>query len=193
MAQKGYVVFLLDNRGSSERGVNFEAPLYRQLGKIEVQDQVRGVEFLKTLPYVDEQRIGIFGWSYGGYMAIMSMFRAPDVFKAGVSVAPVTDWTLYDTHYTERYLSTPQENAAGYDKSNVFPYIDDYRGNLLVMHGMADDNVLYTNATKLYQALQDKALPFEQMDYPGKKHGIRGKLTRIHLYRHITDFFDRRL
>ncbi len=193
MAQKGYVVFLLDNRGATDRGVSFESPLHRLLGEVEVKDQVRGVEFLKTLPYVDPDRIGIFGWSYGGYMAIMAMFKAPDIFKAGVSVAPVTDWTLYDTHYTERYLGTPADNPQGYDRSNVFRYIDGLKGSLLIMHGMADDNVLYTNATKLYQALQDRAIPFEQMDYPGKKHGIRGKKTRIHLYNHITAFFDRSL
>lgn len=193
MAQKGYVVFKLDNRGSGNRGLKFETPLHKHLGDIELRDQLKGVEFLKTLNYVDPDRIGIFGWSYGGYMTIMALFKAPDVFKAGVSVAPVTDWRLYDTHYTERYLSHPATNADGYDASNVFPYLDGYKDGLLIIHGMADDNVLFLNATKVYAALQNKMKPFEQSNYPGKKHGIRGKETRIHLFNQMTDFFDRKL
>ncbi|MBB3167674.1 S9 family peptidase [Simiduia aestuariiviva] len=193
MAQRGYVVFKLDNRGSGNRGLKFETPIHKKLGDIELRDQLVGVEFLKSLPYVDAQRIGIFGWSYGGYMTAMALFKAPDVFKAGVSVAPVTDWRLYDTHYTERYLGHPEENSAGYDASNVFPYVDNYRDGLLIVHGMADDNVLFLNATKLYGALQNRMKPFEQSNYPGKKHGIRGKETRIHLFNQITEFFDRKL
>ena len=127
LAQHGYVVFALDNRGSGLRGAKFETALLGpgggRLGGVEVQDQVRGVEFLRSLPFVDAQRIGIFGWSYGGYMTLMCLMQAPDAFAAGVAGAPVTDWTLYDTHYTERYLSTPQANAAGYAASNVLTYV----------------------------------------------------------------------
>ncbi|MBN7819530.1 S9 family peptidase [Bowmanella yangjiangensis] len=190
---QGYVVFSLDNRGSNYRGKAFEDAIYRNMGDVEVQDQIEGVKFLRQLPYVDAQRIGVHGHSYGGYMTLMSMFKAGDYFQAGVSGAPVTDWLLYDTHYTERYMAHPAENAEGYEKSSVFPYAKDLTGDLLIYHGMADDNVLFTHSTRLYKTLQDLAIPFEVMDYPGKKHGIRGKQTQIHLNRTITNFFDRHI
>lgn len=193
MARKGYVVFSLDNRGSGNRGVAFEKPLYRQLGKVEVEDQAAGIEFLKGLSFVDADRIGVFGWSYGGYMVLMMMMKEPDSLKAGVAVAPVTDWNLYDTHYTERYLGHPEENRSGYEKSNVFPYVENLRGRLFLIHGMADDNVLFTNSTKLYQALQERILPFQMMTYPGSKHSIWGDKIRVHLFQAITEFFDREL
>lgn len=187
---KGYVVFTVDNRGSKYRGHDFEAPLYKKMGQIEVQDQVEGVKFLTKLPYVDTNRIGIHGHSYGGYMALMSMFKAGEYFQAGVAGAPVTDWALYDTHYTERFMGNPKTDASAYQASSVFPYAKNLKGKLLIYHGMADDNVLFTNSTKLYKHLQDLAIPFESMDYPGKKHSIRGKKTGIHLYKTITNFFD---
>lgn len=190
---KGYVVFTVDNRGSNYRGKAFEDPIYKRMGEIEVQDQVAGVKFLHTLPYIDKNRVGVYGHSYGGYMALMSMFKASDYFAAGVSGAPVTTWRLYDTHYTERYMGDPRENPEAYDKSSVFPFAKNLKGDLLIYHGMADDNVLFTHSTMLYQHLQDLALPFEVMDYPGKKHSIRGKQTGIHLYNTITNFFDRTL
>ena len=191
MVQQGYVVFQLDNRGSYNRGKRFEDVIYKHLGESEVQDQIKGVEFLRTLDYVDPQRIGIYGHSYGGYMALMGMFKAGDYFKAGVSGAPVTDWSLYDTHYTERYLGHPKTNAEGYEQSAVFPYSDGLKGPLMIYHGMADDNVLFTHATKLFKQLQDKALPFEMMTYPGSKHSLRGKKVQTHLHHTITDFFNR--
>lgn len=190
---KGYIVFTVDNRGSNYRGKAFEEPIYQRMGEIEVQDQVAGVKYLHTLPFVDKNRVGIYGHSYGGYMAIMAMFKAGDYFQAGVSGAPVTDWLLYDTHYTERYMGHPKDNAEGYTNSSVFPYAKNLKGKLLIYHGMADDNVLFTHSTKLYKHLQDLALPFEAMDYPGKKHSIRGKQTGKHLYHTITNFFDRNL
>ncbi|AOE50438.1 S9 family peptidase [Kangiella sediminilitoris] len=193
MADRGFVVFSLDNRGSWNRGKAFEDPIYRKLGEVEVKDQVKGVEFLKTLPFVDPERIGMFGWSYGGYMTIMSMFKKPDVFKVGVSVAPVTDWYLYDTHYTERYLAHPDENKEGYEASNVFPYLEGLKGDLMIIHGMADDNVLFTNSTKLFKALQDANKPFDMMNYPGSKHSIWGQKTRTHVFNTITDFFEENL
>ena len=192
-ANKGYVVFTLDNRGSNYRGKGFEDPIFKAMGGIEVADQVAGVEFLRTLPFVDAERIGVHGHSYGGYMTLMTMFKAGDYFKAGVSGAPVTDWRLYDTHYTERYMGNPTTDKAAYDASSVFPYANDLKGPLLIYHGMADDNVLFTHSTKLYKHLQDLAKPFEVMDYPGKKHSIRGKNTGIHLYHTITNFFDRNI
>ena len=190
---KGYVVFSIDNRGSKYRGKAFEDPIYLNMGEIEVQDQVAGVEYLRTLPYVDADRIGVHGHSYGGYMTIMSMFKASDYFAAGVSGAPVTDWRLYDTHYTERYMGNPTQVDHLYTQSSVFPYAENLKGPMLIYHGMADDNVLFTHATMLYKHLQDLALPFEVMDYPGKKHSIRGKKTQIHLFNTITNFFDRNL
>ncbi|MCF2949040.1 DPP IV N-terminal domain-containing protein [Paraglaciecola aquimarina] len=187
---KGYVVFTVDNRGSNYRGHQFEAPIYKKMGQIEVQDQVEGVKFLRNLPYVDANRIGIHGHSYGGYMALMGMFKAGEYFQAGVAGAPVTDWALYDTHYTERYMGNPKTDSAAYVASSVFPYAKDLKGKLLIYHGMADDNVLFSHSTKLYKHLQDLAIPFESMDYPGKKHSIRGKNTGIHMYKTITNFFD---
>ncbi|RCU45642.1 S9 family peptidase [Corallincola holothuriorum] len=193
MVQRGFLVFELDNRGSYNRGKAFEDPIYRHLGKVELKDQIRGAQYLKSLPYVDGDQIGIFGHSYGGYMTLISMFEASDIFAAGVSGAPVTDWRLYDTHYTERYLGHPAGNGKGYDASAVFPYAPQLKGPLLIYHGMADDNVLFTHSTKLYSQLQQAMLPFEMMNYPGKKHSIRGKETRIHLYRTIQQFFERHL
>ena len=191
MVQQGYVVFQLDNRGSYNRGKKFEDAIYKHLGVVEVEDQITGVEFLRTLDYVDANRIGIYGHSYGGYMALMAMFKAGDYFQAGVSGAPVTDWALYDTHYTERYLGHPATNAKGYEQSAVFPYADNLKGPLLIYHGMADDNVLFTHATKMFKVLQDKVKPFDMMTYPGSKHSLRGKEVQTHLHQTITQFFDR--
>jgi dipeptidyl-peptidase 4 len=192
LAQSGYIVFTLDNRGSGSRGVRFESALYHRLGSVEVEDQVTGVDFLRTLPYVDPARVGIFGWSYGGYMALMCMMQAPEVFAAGVSGAPVTDWKLYDTHYTERFMGTPQSNSDGYEKSSVMHYAEDLKGPLLIMHGMADDNVLFTHSTTLFKKLQDLNEPFEVMTYPGGKHGLlRHADMGRHGYMTIKRFFDR--
>ena len=191
LVQQGYIVFQLDNRGSNYRGTAFEFPIYEELGNIEVVDQITGVKYLHSLPYVDKERVGIYGHSYGGYMAIMAMFKAGDYFQAGVSGAPVTDWMLYDTHYTERYLNHPQANEGGYSLSSVFPYIDGLKGPLYLYHGMADDNVLFTNTTKLIKAMQDKNKQFELMTYPGSKHSMRGKKVQMHLSTSIVDFFNR--
>ncbi len=193
MAQKGFYVFSLDNRGTNRRGVRFEAPIHKQLGAIEVQDQQAGVAFLRTLAQVDGDRIGVFGWSYGGYMTLMMLAQAPQDFKVGVSVAPVTDWQWYDTHYTERYLGSPVSNAEGYKKSAVFPYLNKLQGKLLLVHGMADDNVLFLHTAELMNALQRTNKPFELMLYPGSKHGITGRDLRLHLFSQITAFFDREL
>lgn len=194
LAQNGYVIFTLDNRGSGSRGVRFETALYHHLGSVEVEDQVAGVNFLRTLPYVDPARIGVLGWSYGGYLALMCMMQAPEVFAAGVSGAPVTDWKLYDTHYTERFMGTPQANPTGYERSSVLHYAADLKGPLLIIHGMADDNVLFTHSTTLFKKLQDLNKPFEIMTYPGGKHGLlRHADTGLHGYTTIQRFFDRTL
>jgi len=193
LQQQGFAVLELDNRGITNRGPAFEAPIHGRLGQIEVVDQVAGAEFLAGLDWIDGERIGVFGHSYGGYMALMCLCQAPRWFKAGVSVAPVTDWTLYDSHYTERYLGLPQDNAAGYDASSVFAHLDGLEGRLLLIHGMADDNVLFTHTTKLMKALQTRLLPFELMTYPGAKHGLQERDVATHRFRLILDFFQRHL
>jgi dipeptidyl-peptidase-4 len=194
LAQRGYVVFALDNRGTGLRGTKFETALGLRMGHAEVQDQLAGVEFLRGLPFVDAKRIGIFGWSYGGYMALMCLMQAPETFAAGVAGAPVTDWALYDTHYTERYLSTPAANAAGYRKSNVLEFADKLQRPLLLVHGMADDNVLFAHSTALMKKLQDLQKPFDLMTYPGGKHGlIRQNVSGLHAHANIVRFFDREM
>ncbi len=193
LARKGFVVMVLDNRGMWNRGLEFEGHIKNAMGTVEVEDQVAGVNYLKKLDFIDAENIGIWGWSYGGYMTIISMFKEPDVFKAGVSVAPVTDWRLYDTAYTERYLGHPDAEGNVYENSSVFKYADNYKGNMLVIHGMADDNVFFDNTVKLLAVLQNAGKSFELMTYPGKKHGIRGENTRKHLWNLALDFFERKL
>ncbi|MBW8191505.1 S9 family peptidase [Neiella marina] len=191
--EQGYVVFSLDNRGSYNRGKAFESPIYKHLGVVEVADQLKGVEFLKSLPYVDSAKIGVFGHSYGGYMAQILMYKQGQEFAAGISGAPVTDWLLYDTHYTERYLGHPKSNAEGYQASSVFPYVKNLSKPLLIYHGMADDNVLFTNATKVFSDLQKHNKRFDMMTYPGAKHSMRGKATKVHLNHTIMNFFNQHL
>jgi len=197
MARQGYVVFSLDNRGIAGQGVAFQAPAYRNLGQVEVADQIVGLEFLKSIDGVDPERIGVFGWSYGGYMSLMLLMQHPGAFAAGVAVAPVTDWSLYDTHYTERYLGMPRdangEPAAPYRRANVLEYAERLADPLLLAHGMADDNVLFTHSTMLMQRLQENAVAFDLMTYPGEKHAIAGEGQRLHLYRHVDRFLRRAL
>ena len=191
LAQRGYVVFTLDNRGSGFRGVRFETALHRRMGTVEIDDQVRGVEYLRTLPYVDPARVGIWGWSYGGYVSLLALLRAPEHFAAAVSGAPVTDWRLYDTHYTERYMGTPEDNAAGYAEGNAMTHAAALRGRLLLVHGMADDNVLFTHSTAMFKRLQDLNKPFDIMVYPGSKHAlIRFPATGPHAYGSMLRFLD---
>jgi dipeptidyl-peptidase-4 len=196
MAQRGWGVLELDNRGAAGHGHDFEAPIFGRLGHVEVADQLRGVDFLKTLDWVDPARIAVFGHSYGGYMALMCLAQHPEVFRASVSVAPVTDWLLYDTHYTERYLRHPDANPEGYAASDVFSHLEGLvgadPGSLLLMHGMADDNVLFTHTTRLMKALQDRGVRFDLMTYPAAKHGLAGRATGLHRFRVITDFLARR-
>ncbi len=191
-AQAGFGVFELDNRGSANREKPFEDAIHRRLGHVEVADQLAGVEFLRTRNWVDAERIGIFGHSYGGYMVLMCL-ASSHAFAAGVSVAPVTDWTLYDTHYTERYLGTPEDNPQGYHESAVLPRVPNIDAPLLLMHGMADDNVLFTHTTALMQALQDAGKPFELMTYPGAKHAMQDSKVAIHRHHCILNFLRRTL
>ena len=194
MVQRGYVVFMLDNRGSGERGVQFESASFHNLGSVEVDDQVTGVRYLRSLPYVDGAHIGIMGWSYGGYMSLLSIMKAPDSFAAAVAGAPVTDWRLYDTHYTERYMGTPAQNATAIAVATCSRTQRNYKRPLLLMHGMADDNVLFTHSTALMKALQDANRPFELMTYPGGKHGLTSQnVAGLHATTNIVRFFDREM
>ena len=193
LAQHGYVVFSLDNRGSGYRGDRFEFGIKNQLGRIEIADQLSGVDFLRQQPFVDPDRIGIMGWSYGGYMALMAL-ATTKAFRAGVAGAPVVDWSLYDTHYTERFLGTPAANAAGYESSGVLSHAKSLHGALLLVHGMADDNVLFAHSTKLMQRLQSNSQRFNLMTYPGGKHGlIRMPQTGRHFYEMVLGFFDEKM
>jgi len=189
MASQGYGLLQLDNRGTAHRGKAFESPIYRKMGDVEVLDQLVGIDHLCKSDWVDPNRLAVFGHSYGGYMTLMLMMKSRK-FKAGVCVAPVTDWRLYDTHYTERYLGHPVSNEAGYRDSSVFPYTESLTGKLLIIHGMADDNVLFTNSTKLYKALQDLNIDFDIMNYPGAKHGLSGRRVNIHRYSLMDRFFS---
>ena len=193
LANEGYLVLTVDNRGMGPRSRDFLTSIAGRLGSPEVEDQVEVVKHFLTKSLVDPKRIGSFGWSYGGYMTLMLLSKHPELFKAGVAVAPVSDWTLYDTHYTERYMGTPQSNSQGYKDSNVLTHIAGLRGSLLLVHGMADDNVLFTHSTMVLKALQERGQLFETMVYPGSKHGIYGRPLQTHVYSTILDFLKRRL
>jgi dipeptidyl-peptidase-4 len=194
LAQQGYVVFSVDNRGTPRRGAAFGGALYGKQGTVEVDDQVAALRWLKGQPWVADDKVGVYGWSNGGYMTLMLLARAPTEYACGVAGAPVTDWALYDTHYTERYMDLPKSNPAGYKAARVLEHIDGLVGEdapkLLLIHGMADDNVLFSNATVLMSALQQRGQPFELMTYPGAKHGLRGK-DLLHRLRITEDFFER--
>lgn len=190
LAQQGYLVFSLDNRGTPRRGAAFGGALYEKQGTVEVADQLRGVDWLKAQSFVDPQRIGIYGWSNGGYMTLMLLAQHSEAYACGIAGAPVTDWALYDTHYTERYMNLPAANPDGYRQGSVLTHLDGLKSRLLLIHGMADDNVLFSNSTKLMSELQKRATPFELMTYPGAKHGLRDK-DLLHRYRLSEDFFNR--
>jgi dipeptidyl-peptidase-4 len=190
MAQQGYAVFTLDNRGTARRSRAFSDPIYRRLGEVEVRDQLAGVHWLQSVPWIDAKRIGVFGWSYGGYMTLMLLAKGSDVIAAGAAVAPVTDWRLYDTAYTERYLDTPAGNAQGYADSSVFASLGGLKSPLFLAHGMADDNVLFVNSTRLMSELQNRGIQFELMTYPGAKHGLSTPQMKQHVFTAIQHFFD---
>jgi len=188
LAQKGYIVLCVDGRGTGYRGTKYKKATYKNLGKYEIEDQIAAAQWIGSQSYVDAGRIGIFGWSFGGYMASLAMTKGADVFKVGIAVAPVTTWRYYDTIYTERYLQTPQENPQGYDENSPINFADLMKGKYLLIHGTADDNVHYQNAVEMAEALIQKNKEFEFMTYPDKNHGIYGGNTRLHLYQKMTDF-----
>lgn len=189
MASLGYVVACVDGRGTGGRGSEFQKCTYLNLGVKEAKDQVEAAKYLGGLPYVDKGRIGIWGWSFGGYMTIMSMSEGTPVFKAGVAVAAPTDWKYYDTVYTERFMRTPKENAEGYKAASAFSRADNLHGNLLLVHGMADDNVHFQNCTEYAEHLVQLGKQFDMQVYTNRNHGIYGGNTRNHLYTRLTNFF----
>ena len=193
LAQHGFVVLKVDNRGSARRGLAFEAPINRRMGQIEVKDQVEGVRWLGTLGFADTSRVGIYGWSYGGFMTLMALFTAPDVFKAGIAGAPVTFYEGYDTAYTERYMGTPQDNPEGYRLGSPLTYADQLRAPLLVVHGMIDENVHFRHTARLMQALIDAGKPFESLIYPNERHMPRSEKDRVDMERRLLEFFQRNL
>ena len=188
LAQKGYIVLCVDGRGTGYRGTKYKKATYKNLGKYEIEDQIAAAQWIGSQSFVDAGRIGIFGWSFGGYMASLAMTKGADVFKVGIAVAPVTTWRYYDTIYTERYLQTPQENPKGYDENSPINFADLMKGKYLLIHGTADDNVHYQNAVDMAEALIQKNKEFEFMTYPDKNHGIYGGNTRLHLHQKMTDF-----
>ena len=192
LAQMGFVIWQLDNRGSTGRGHAFEAPLYRRFGETELADQRRGVEYLISQGYVDRGRIGIYGWSYGGYMTLYSLLNASDMFKVGIAGAPVTNWHNYDTIYTERYLGLPAENEDGYRNSSAVTYADRLQGKLLIVHNIEDDNVLFQNTLQMATALENADKVFSMVTYPQKSHGVGGPL-RKDLLQITTEFFEKNL
>ncbi len=196
MAEHNYIIFMLDNRGSYNRGHAFETPIYRHFGTVEIKDQMVGVHYLESLPYVDSSHIGVWGWSYGGHMTLHLLFQEGKVFKVGVAVAPVTDWRQYDTIYTERYMGTPQENPQGYRIGSPVTYAGQLQGKLLLCHGTGDDNVHFANTTELIQKLIETgryANHIQLMIFPGRGHPISDWPARVQLFTRMTAFLVKNL
>ncbi len=193
LAQKGYVVACVDGRGTGMRGEEFKKCTYMELGKYETEDQIEAAKYFGSLDFIDKDRIGIFGWSYGGYMSTLCITKGADYFKTAIAVAPVTTWRYYDNVYTERFMRTPQENPKGYDDNSPINHVEKLKGNYLLVHGTADDNVHFQNAVDLMTALIKANKQFEQFSYPNKNHSIYGGNTRLHLYTLMTDFILRKL
>lgn len=191
LTEAGYIVFRVDNRGEGDRSQAFETSIYRRLGIPAVEDQTQAAQWLKTLPYVDAGHIAVMGWSFGGFLSLLTLTDKDAGLASALAGAAPTEWSLYDTHYTERYMSTPQANPEGYAATDVLPRLDDMTGRLLLLHGMADDNVIFGNATRVIDALQAKSVPFEMMLYPGQRHGVRGDPRQLQQWRTYLDFLDR--
>ena len=188
MAQRGFIVFTLDNRGSANRGKEFEQATFRQLGVVEREDQLAGIKFLLNEKYIDRNRIGIYGWSYGGFMSASLMTRNPGIFRAAVAGGPVIDWRLYEIMYTERYMDTPQENNQGYFESSLLNYVSGLKGKMLMIHGTSDNVVLWQHTLLYLREAVRKNVQVDYFVYPGHEHNVRGK-DRIHLLTKISDYF----
>ncbi|WP_298346800.1 S9 family peptidase [uncultured Algibacter sp.] len=193
LAQQGYIIACIDGRGTGLKGADFKKVTQNELGKYEVEDQIAAAKQLGELPYIDATRIGIWGWSYGGFMSSNCLFKGNDVFKMAIAVAPVSSWRFYDTIYTERYMTTPQENASGYDENSPINHVDKLKGDFLLVHGSGDDNVHLQNTMRLAEALIQADKQFDWAIYPDKNHGIYGGNTRLHLYKKMTNFINETL
>ncbi|MCQ4035356.1 S9 family peptidase [Kaistella montana] len=189
MAQKGYVIFTMDGRGSSNRGLKFEQAVFRHLGEVEMKDQLKGVEYLKSLPYVNADKLGIHGWSFGGFMTTSFMLKYPDVFKVGVAGGPVIDWKMYEIMYTERYMDSPQNNPEGYKQANLLDKVQNLKGKLLMIHGAQDNVVVWQHSVKFLKSAVDNGVQLDYFVYPGHEHNVLGK-DRVHLMQKVTDYFD---
>jgi dipeptidyl-peptidase-4 len=188
MAEKGFIVFTLDGRGTSFRGKVFEQAIHRQLGTVEMEDQLKGIEYLKSLPYADATRLGVHGWSYGGFMTASLMSRNPGVFKVGVCGGPVIDWSYYEIMYGERYMDAPQENKEGYEKNNLLNHVDKLKGKLLMIHGAQDNVVVWQHSIMYQKRAVDKGVQLDYYVYPGHEHNVLGK-DRAHLMEKVTNYF----
>tara|TARA_R100000306_G_scaffold12141_1_gene14128 strand:- start:3705 stop:5876 length:2172 start_codon:yes stop_codon:yes gene_type:complete len=193
LAQQGYVIVCVDGRGTGLKGRDFKKVTQKELGKYEVEDQIAVAQKLSALPYIDASRTGIWGWSYGGFMSSNCLFQGADTFEMAIAVAPVSSWRFYDTIYTERYMTTPQENASGYDENSPISHVEKLEGDYLLVHGSADDNVHVQNTTQLIEALVQANKQFDWAIYPDKNHGIYGGNTRLHLYTKMTNFIKENL
>ncbi|MCK0123700.1 S9 family peptidase [Gelidibacter sp. F2691] len=193
LAQQGYIVACVDGRGTGFKGADFKKVTQNELGKYEVEDQIDAAKLLGSRPYIDQDRMGIWGWSYGGFMSSNALFKGNDVFKMAIAVAPVTSWRFYDSIYTERYMTTPQENPSGYDENSPIHHVDKLKGNFLLIHGSGDDNVHVQNTMQMVEALIQANKQFEWMIYPDNDHGIYGGNTRLHLYTKMTNFINENL
>lgn len=189
MAQHGYIVFTMDGRGSWNRGIAFEQATFRNLGDVELADQIKGVEYLKKLKYVDANKMGIHGWSYGGFMTTSMMLKHPGIFKCAVAGGPVMDWSMYEVMYTERYMNTPKDNAEGYKKACLLDKVKNLQGKLLLIHGTSDDVVVWQHSIDFIKKSVDEGVQVDYFVYPGHEHNVRGK-DRVHLMQKITDYFD---
>ena len=189
MAQKGYIVYILDNRGSENRGLAFEQATFRQLGQVEMQDQMKGVEYLKSLPYVDADRLGVHGWSFGGFMTISLLTNYPDVFKVGVAGGPVIDWKWYEVMYGERYMDTPESNPEGYEKASLLNRAKDLKGRLLVITGMNDNTVVPQHCLMFLNKCAEVGTYPDFFAYPGESHNMMGHKS-VHLHEMITRYFE---
>lgn len=192
MAQKGYIIFSMDGRGSANRGLKFEQAIFRQLGTVEMEDQLKGVDYLKSLSYVDTDRMGVHGWSFGGFMTTSLMLRHPGVFKVGVAGGPVIDWKMYEVMYTERYMDTPQDNPEGYATANLLTKVKNLQGKLLLIHGTDDNTVVWEHSIKFLKNAVTEGVQVDYFVYPGYEHNVRGK-DRVHLMQKISDYFDQNL
>jgi len=192
MAHKGYIVFTMDGRGSSNRGLKFEQATFRELGTIEMEDQLKGVAYLKSLPFVDSERLGVHGWSFGGFMTTSLMLRHPGVFKCAVAGGPVIDWRMYEIMYTERYMDSPQKNPQGFERANLLTKTKNLQGKLLMIHGTSDDVVVWQHSLKFLKSCVDNKVQPDYFVYPGHLHNVLGK-DRVHLMQKISDYFDQNL